>query len=254
MGKPLIQQRSGKGSPAYARPSHRFKVELEYREYDEIEKNSKLRGEVVGFVDDPARSGLLMDVRFENNEKRLLLAPEGMKVGDVIEVGAAADLGKGNVLPLSAIPDGAPIYGLECTPGDGGKLVRASGSCAFVVGREGDMVRVKLPSRSVKELDSRCRAQIGVVSGGGRGELPFATAGKKHYAMRARNLNWPDVRGVAMNAVSHPFGGKEHHRGRSSCVARGTPPGRKVGHLAARSTGRSSAAKDLLKKEQGTSL
>ncbi len=250
MGKPLIHQRRGKGSPAYTRPSSRFKADVEFRDYDEIEKNSKLRGEVIDFVDDPARSALLIDVRFENNERRLLLAPEGIKVGDVIEVGAAADLGVGNILPLYAIPDGAPVYDLECSPGDGGKLVRAAGACGFVVGKEGDVVFVRLPSKSVKPFDARCRAQIGVICGGGRSELPFATAGKKYYAMQARNLTWPNVRGVAMNAVSHPFGGKEHHRGRSSCVARGTPPGRKVGHLAARSTGRLSAAKQLLKKKE----
>jgi large subunit ribosomal protein L2 len=238
MGKRLIQQKLGKGSPSYRRPSSRCKVDLEYRNLDELEKNGKLSGEVVGFVDDPARTAILMEVKFDNNEMGLFIAPEGAMVGERIEVGVSAEVKPGNVLPLNSIPEGMPVYDIELTPGDGGRLVRSSGTTAFVVSHEGGIVTVRLPSKKLKLLDGRCRAQVGVICGGGRLEKPFLKAGKKFYAMGAMNRRWPNVRGVAMNPYNHPFGGKEHHKGRPSTVSRSTPPGRKVGHLASRRTGR----------------
>jgi large subunit ribosomal protein L2 len=238
MGKMLLQQRLGKGSPSYKRPSHRFKADVKYRKLDEAELKGKIYGQVASFVDDPARTAILMDIKFENGENILLLAPEGIKIGDIIEVGNNAVIDIGNVLPLILIPDGTPIYNIEITPGDGGKLARASGEAAFVVSREAGFVTVRLPSKRLKILDGRCRAEIGTISGGGRLDKPFVKAGKKYYAMQAQNRRWPNVRGVAMNPYNHPFGGKEHHKGRPSTVARSTPPGRKVGHLAARRTGR----------------
>lgn len=250
MGKPLLQQKRGKGSPAYRRPSHRFKAEFSHRPYDDIEKLSKMRGEVLEFVDDPARSTPLMRVLFENGECVFMLAPEGVKKGDTIETGAAANLSWGNVMPLSAIPDGLPVYALEVSPGDGGKLVRGAGNSAYIVSHEEGFVLVRLPSKFVKAFDARCRAQVGVLAGGGRLELPFMKAGKKYHAMHARNIRYPRVRGVAMNAVNHPFGGKEHHRGSSSCVSRNRPPGAKYGHLGARTVGRRTAAKDARKFEE----
>jgi large subunit ribosomal protein L2 len=238
MGKRLIQQKLGKGSPSYKRPSSRCKTDLEYRNLDELEKNGKLGGEVIGFVDDPARSAILMEVKFDNAEKSLFIAPEGAMIGERIEVGASAGVKPGNVLPLNAIPEGMPVYDIELSPGDGGRLVRSSGTSAFIVSHEGGIVTVRLPSKKLKMIDGRCRAQVGVICGGGRLEKPFLKAGKKFYAMGAMNRRWPNVRGVAMNPYNHPFGGKEHHKGRPSTVSRSTPPGRKVGHLASRRTGR----------------
>jgi large subunit ribosomal protein L2 len=90
-------------------------------------------------------------------------------------------------------------------------------------------------------LRPMCRAQIGVISGGGRLEKPLMKAGNSHYKFHAVNRRWPHNRGVKMSAYNHPFGGKQHHKGKSSCTSRGAPPGRKVGHIAARSTGRKKA-------------
>jgi len=238
MGKKLIQQKLGKGSPSYRRPSNRCKADVEYRSLDDIEKTGKLSGQIIDFIDDPARNALLMEVKFENNEKNILIAPEGAMIGEVIEVGVGAGLRFGNVLPLSSVPDGMPVYNIEITPGDGGRLVRTSGTTAFIVSHEAGFVTVRLPSKKLKILDGRCRAEIGVICGGGRLEKPFLKAGKRFHAMGAMNRRWPNVRGVAMNPYNHPFGGKEHHKGRGSSVSRSTPPGRKVGHLASRRTGR----------------
>lgn len=238
MGKRLNQQRRGSGSPSYRSPHSRYKVDLIYRTYDDVEKTSVLTGTVIGFLDDPGRDAILMEVRYENNETVHLLAPEGIALGDEIDIGAQGRLNPGSVLPLYRIPDGAYIFNLERHPGDGGKLVRAPGSFAVLVSREGDQVFVKLPSKTTLVLSNECRAQLGVISGGGRLEKPLMKAGAAHYKYRARNRLWPKVRGVHKAAYSHPHGGKQHHAGKPTTVSRGAPPGSKVGHIAARSTGR----------------
>ncbi|RLG19091.1 50S ribosomal protein L2 [Candidatus Micrarchaeota archaeon] len=250
MGKPLNQQRKGKGSPSFRRPSHRFKAKVEFRNYDSIEREGSLKGKVIELVDDPSRGPLLMRVQFENGESRMLIAPEGVYVGAIVESGRDAEVASGNILPLSKIPDGTPIYNIEAAMGDGGRFVRGCGTAAFVISHESNSVNVRLPSKSIKSFDPRCRAQVGVVCGGGHKEKPMLKAGKMYHIAKARNLQWPKVRGVAMNAVDHPFGGGQHHAGKPTTMARGTPPGRKVGHLAPRTTGRTSAAKETLKKSQ----
>ncbi len=243
MGKMLIQQKRGKGSSAYRRPSHRFFTRLTYRNYDEKERNAFVSGQITRFIDDPARTAILMEVKLETGEQLHLLAPEGARLGDTFQQGTTAQIAFGNVLPLSKIPEGIPIFNIEAHPGNGGIFVRSSGTSAYVVSREGNTVTVLLPSKKTKKLDASCRAQIGVICGGGRLEKPMLTAGANHHKMHARNMTWPNVRGVAMNAVAHPFGGKQHHPGRPTPVARTAPPGRKVGHIAARSTGRRKTVK-----------
>lgn len=238
MGKRLKQQRRGSGSPSYRSPGSRYKMDLEYRSYDDIEKAGAMSGTVMSFLDDPGRDALLMKIKYENNESGYLLAPEGIALGDEIDVGSQGRLVLGSVLPLYRVPDGAYIFNIERNAGDGGKLVKAPGSFATVVSREGRFVFVKLPSKVTIALSNECRVQIGVISGGGRGEKPLLKAGNAHYKYRTRNRLWPKVRGVHMAVYCHPHGGKQHHVGKPTTVARGTPPGGKVGHIAARSTGR----------------
>jgi len=244
MGKRLKQQRRG-SSPKYRSPGHRFNVNLTYRSYDDVEKTGVLKAQVMGILDDPGRDALLMKVKYENNESGYLIAPEGIAIGDSIEAGAQAKLKRGNVLPLYRIPDGAYIYNLERNPGDGGRLVKAPGSYANIVSREGGIVYVKLPSRNVKILSNECRAQLGIVCGGGRLEKPLLKAGNAFHKYKARNRLWPKVRGVHMAAYNHPHGGKQHHTGKPTTVSRSSPPGSKVGHIAARTTGRRTAKKAM---------
>jgi len=253
MGKLLKQQRRGKGSVAYRAPSHRYKAELCYRRLDEIERAGSMRGQVVSFVDDPSRGALLMNVLFEDGSAMCMLAPEGMAVGREIRTGASSQIGLGSCLPISKIPEGSMIYNIEMAPGDGGKLVRAPGSYATIVSREKDKAFVKLPSKHTLVLLGGCRAQIGVVCGGGRLEKPLLKAGANFYKKHAQNRKWPVNRGVHMSAYTHPFGGKQHHKGRGSMTSRNAPPGRKVGHIAARSVGRKKAhveEQKLAEKEQ----
>jgi large subunit ribosomal protein L2 len=238
MGKRLKQQKRGRGSPRYRAPHKRFKTDLAYRSYDDLEKTGVLSGKVVGLVDDPARTALLMKVVYENNESGFLLAPEGICVGDTVELGSQGRLTLGSVLPLYRMPDGAYIFNIERNPGDGGKMVKAPGSYANIVAKEGKIIYIKLPSKATVVLSNECRAQLGVVAGGGRLEKPMLKAGNQYHKMKARNRLWPVPRGVHQSAYNHPHGGKQHHVGKPTTVARSTPPGGKVGHIAARQTGR----------------
>ena len=224
--KTPIQQRFGKGGPAFRRPSHRFKVNLSY-------SGLEGKGYVEDFVEATERTGVLMKVKFENNSEALMLAPKGISTGSEIEVSENAKPSLGSVLPLEKIPDGTEIYNIEINPGDGGKLVRAAGTSAYVIAHEKEGVKVMLPSKQIRIFNPKCRAQIGRVAGSGRNEAPLMKAGKNYYRMKALNRMWPKNR-----LVKTKFGGKEHHRGKSSMVSRNAPPGAKHGHIAARRVGR----------------
>ncbi|MFP4530982.1 MAG: 50S ribosomal protein L2 [Halodesulfurarchaeum sp.] len=235
MGRRIQGQRRGRGSPTFRAPSHRYKADLSHK----AEEGDLLVGEVTDIEHDPARSAPVARIAFEDGDERLVLAPEGIGVGDRIEVGISAAIEPGNTLPLSEIPEGVQIVNVEAQPGDGGKYARASGVSADLVTHERDAAVVKLPSDEVKRLSPDCRATIGVVAGGGRTEKPFVKAGSKYHKMKSRGTKWPRVRGVAMNAVDHPFGGGgRQHPGRPKSVSKNAPPGRKVGDLGSRRTGR----------------
>lgn len=233
MGKSLIQQRRGKGSPTFRAPSHRYRGKVRYVPLSA----TTLVGRVVEILHDPGRTAPVARVKFENGVEKLIIAPEGLLVGEEVYVGPNAPVKIGNTLPLSKIPEGTYVYDIEGVPGDGGKYVRSGGTYALVVSREADRVIVQLPSGELKHFKPECRATIGVAAGGGRLEKPIVKAGKAYYIMKARNRFWPKPRGVKMNAVNHPHGGKEHHIGRPSTISRRAAPGQKVGHIAARRTG-----------------
>jgi len=237
MGRRIRGQRRGRGTPTFRAPSHRYKAELSHRK---IEDGDVVAGTVVGIEHDPARSAPVADIEFEDGDRRLVLAPEGVGVGDRIQVGVSASIEPGNTLPLAEIPEGVPVCNVEANPGDGGKFARASGVNAQLLSHDRNVAVVQLPSGEMKRLDPGCRATIGVVAGGGRTEKPMVKAGNKHHKMRTRGSGvWPRVRGVAMNAVDHPFGGGgRQHPGKPKSISRNSPPGRKVGDISSRRTGR----------------
>ena len=236
MGKRLRQQRRGKGSNAYTKPPKSGKVDafLPSRPSEQ----QLIEGEVMEFIDNPLHSAPLMRVHYSDNSEGVLIAPEGIHIGDKLQEGANASLALGNVLPLSNIKDGVFVCNVELRPGDGGKLARSSGAYATVVSHSENTVTLMLPSKHTIEVSGACRAEIGVAAGGGATTAPIMKAGKSHYMMHAINAKWPVNRGVKMNPVDHPFGGKQHHKGYSSMVSRNAPPGAKVGHIAARRVGR----------------
>jgi large subunit ribosomal protein L2 len=248
MGKRLKQQVRGKGTPKYRAPSHRFKVKVAYRPYDDLEKTGVITGEVMGFIDDPARSGIIASVKLDDSTQLDIIAPESLAIGDRIEIGANAKVDIGNIMPLYAIPDGTYVYNVEGHPGDGGKFIRAAGAYAIIVSKDNRFVYVKMPSKKIIMFDPDARAQVGVIAGGGLKDKPLLKAGNAFHKHRARRHLWPKNRGVKMSPFDHPFGGKQHHKGKSSSVGRNAPPGRKVGHIASRQTGR--GGKAIRKDEQ----
>ncbi len=236
MGKRLISQNRGKGTPTYRAPSHKYKADLQHVKTDE---GGTVKGKVICIEHDPARSAPIARVRFDNDTERLLLIPEGVALGDEIACGASAEIKQGNTLPLAEIPEGIPICNIENQPGDGGSFARSSGVYGILVAHDVHKTVVQLPSGEVKWLNPRCKATIGVVAGGGRIDKPFVKAGQKYHKMKSRAGKYPRVRGVAMNVVDHPFGGGGgQHPGRPKTVNRGAPPGMKVGSIAARRTGK----------------
>jgi large subunit ribosomal protein L2 len=233
MGKNLIQQKRGKGSSRYRAPSFNYKGKAAYGSYKVV------TGQVIDLIKCPGHTAPLMDIKYDNGEQVLLQAPEGIRVGATTANGEGAGIKDGNVLPLKSIPEGTAIYNIENLPGDGGKFVRSSGVFAKIVAKIGNRIVVLLPSKKEREFNPECRATVGIIAGQGRTEKPFLKAGFKYHAMRARNKRYPRVKGVAMNAVSHPFGGSSTcSKGKASTVSRDAPPGRKVGKIAARRTGR----------------
>jgi large subunit ribosomal protein L8e len=164
-----------------------------------------------------------------------------MYTGQYIYCGVKAQLQIGNVLPVGKIPEGTLICNVEYRNGDKGEFARASGTFATIIAQseDGKKTRIKLPSGIRKTIDSKARAMVGIVGGGGRTEKPMLKAGTKFWKFKARGRKcWPIVRGVAMNPVDHPHGGGNHqHLGSASTVGRKTSPGRKVGLIAARRTG-----------------
>ena len=238
MGRRIQGQRRGRGSSTFRAPSHRYKAELSHKK---SEDHDTIAGEVVGIEHDPARSAPLADIEFEDGDRRLVLAPEGVTVGETIQVGVSAEIKPGNTLPLSEIPEGVLVCNVESSPGDGGKFARSTGVSAQLMTHDRNVAVIQLPSGEVKRLNPECRATIGVVAGGGRTEKPFVKAGNKYHKMKARGTKYPRVRGVAMNAIDHPFGGGgRQHPGKPKSVSRDAPPGRKVGDIASKRTGRSS--------------
>ncbi len=235
MGKNLIQQRRGRVKGKFNAPSHRFRGKVKYHQ-----GTAKYQGVVEDIIHDPGRTAPLANVSLDSGKTILTIASEGMKIGDTVTfTNDKKEVGTGNVLPIGSIPEGVPLYNIELAPGDGGKLVRAGGSHATVVSHDPKRTVLQLPSGQFKTLDSSCRATIGVIAGGGRTDKPFLKAGKKSIAYRTRGKQYPTVRGVAMCAVSHPHGGGGHqHVGKPSTVKRSASPGRKVGSIAAKRTGR----------------
>jgi large subunit ribosomal protein L2 len=236
MGRRILGQRRGRGGSTFRAPSHRYKSDKQHRS---VEDDDVVAGTVVDVEHDPARSAPIARVEFDDGDQRLVLAPEGIGLGDRIQVGVSAEIKPGNTLPLAEIPEGVPVCNVEANPGDGGRFARASGTSADLITHDRNAAVVQLPSGEVKRLDPDCRATIGVVAGGGRTEKPYVKAGNKFHKMKTRGTKWPKVRGVAMNAVDHPFGGGgRQHPGKPKSISRNAPPGRKVGDISSRRTGR----------------
>ncbi len=238
MGKRLITQRRGRGTPRYRSPSHRFTSDAKYPLNKGVFKD-KIGGQIIDLVHDQGRNAPLAKILFENFDEKYMIAPEGVRVGQWIEIGENVSVDNGNVLPVGKMDEGTFIYNLELRPGDGGKLVRSAGTAASIISHEQDAghTYIRLPSKKIITVNSKSRATVGRVSGGGRKDKPMAHAGQAYYASKAKSKLYPIVSGNAMNACDHPHGGGRNPHNKPA-VARNTPPGAKVGHIAPKRTGR----------------
>ncbi len=167
-----------------------------------------LPAKVLSIEYDPNRSARIALVCYKDGEKRYIIAPNGIKVNDIIVAGEKQEISVGNTLPLRDIPLGVPIHNLELRKGCGAQMVRSAGSSAEIMAKEGNNAHVKLPSGEVRLVPLDCTATVGQVSNPEHEAIVLGKAG------RARWLGWRSfVRGVAMNPIDHPMGGGE---GRSS--------------------------------------
>jgi large subunit ribosomal protein L2 len=153
---------------------------------------------------DPNRSSRIALVIYQDGEKRYILATVGMKVGDMVTSGPAAEIRPGNSLPILNIPLGTVIHNVELYPGRGGQLVRSAGNSAQLVAKEGTMAQVRLPSGEVRYIDINCYATIGQVSNPDHANITVGKAGRNSWLGKR-----PSVRGIAMDPSSHPHGGGE---------------------------------------------
>ena len=238
MGKRLITQARGAGGPRYRASSHKWFGTITYP----APSSAAIRGEVLDIVHSAGHTAPLAVIRYEDGDEILISAPIGLQKNEIVWSGPGSPASLGCIVPIGEIPSGYPLCNLERIPHNGPELVRTSGSSAVVVGKEGGKVLVRLPSKHTVLLDSRCRATVGVIAGGGRTEKPWVRAGHKYHALHARGGKvFPKVSGVAQNSVDHPFGGSHRRSLGLPTTTRGwgVPPGRKVGLLRARRTGRS---------------
>lgn len=241
MGKRIIQQRRGRGTSTYRAHSFRFEGKLSYNTYN---KDGSMQGEIIDIIHCKGHSAPLLKVKYEDNKEALIPACEGAFIGQKISVNQKEDLGedkleKGNAYLLKNIPEGTDIYNIEMTPGDSGKLVKAGGSFATVVSHLKGFTKIMLPSKKEKMLNGSCRAFVGSISGGNRLDKPFMKAGLKAMNKAKKNKLYPVVSGVAMSTVDHPHGGtRSLRKGRPTIAPKNAPPGRKVGMVRPRHTGR----------------
>jgi len=175
-----------------------------YRIIDFKRDKDGIRAKVSAIEYDPNRSANIALLTYLDGEKRYIIAPEGLNVGDFVESGENADIKPGNALPLKNIPVGTVIHNIELKPGKGGQLVRAAGISAQLMAKEGDYAQVRLPSGEVRMIRLNCKATIGVVGNHDHENVSIGKAGRKRW-MGIR----PTVRGVVMNPVDHPHGGGE---------------------------------------------
>ncbi|MDE5736975.1 MAG: 50S ribosomal protein L2 [Oscillospiraceae bacterium] len=200
-----LKKKSGRNS--YGRITVRHRGGGNRRKYRVIDfKRDKeaMDAKVLTLEYDPNRSAFIALVQYEDGEKRYILAPHGLKVGDVVRAGADADIKAGNALKLIDIPVGTFIHAIELYPGKGAQLVRSAGNMAQLMGKEGGYALIRLPSGEMRKVPINCKASIGQVSNIDHENVNYGKAGRK------RHMGWrPTVRGSVMNPCDHPHGGGE---------------------------------------------
>jgi large subunit ribosomal protein L2 len=200
------------GRNAYGRKTSRHRgggAKRKYRVVDFKRDKDGIPARVAQIEYDPNRSARIALLHYRDGEKRYILCPNDLSVGDTVVSGPGSDVKPGNTMPLGTIPVGTMVHAVELKPGAGAKIVRSAGTAAQIMAREGGFVNLRLPSGEVRKIHLDCRATVGVV---GNAEHELIRIGKAG-ASRHRGIR-PQTRGAAMNPVDHPHGGGE---GKSKC-------------------------------------
>ncbi len=229
MGKRIISQARGKGGPTYRVRKQAYIYKIKYPSTSGV-------GEIVSIIHSAAHSAPLLKISL-NKSSFYIPAFNKAFVGQKIAV-SGANPKEGDIDSLKNIPLGSRVYNLERNPGDGGKMMRVAGTSAVLLKKEKSSALILMPNKHEVSLNEECRATIGVIAGDGRMLKPFVTAGRKHFKMKARNKLWPRTSAVKVNAIDHPFGSGRGKRIKSKIAKRNAPPGRRVGHLRPRRTGK----------------
>ena len=203
----LVPMSNKSGRNSYGRITVRHRGGGNRRKYRIIDfKRDKfgVAAEVLTLEYDPNRSAHIALVKYEDGEKRYIIAPAGLKVGDKVMAGPEADIKPGNALPLINIPTGTFVHNVELYPGRGGQLARAAGNAAQLMAKEGPYALLRLPSGELRNVPNGCMATVGVVGNTDHENVKVGKAGRK------RHMGWrPTVRGSVMNPNDHPHGGGE---------------------------------------------
>jgi large subunit ribosomal protein L2 len=224
--KSLVGPRPQKaGRNVYGRITTRHKGgghKRQYRVVDFRREKDGIPAKVASIEYDPNRSARIALLHYVDGEKRYILAPQGLRVGDLISSGTGAEIRPGNALPLANIPVGTVVHAVELRPGGGAKMARSAGTGVQLVAKESGFAQLRLPSGEIRRVDLRCRASVGQVGNPEHELVSLGKAGRKRW-LGVR----PTTRGVAMNPVDHPLGGGE---GKSSGGRHPTSPwGKKEG-------------------------
>ena len=203
----LVSMSKTAGRNAQGRITSRHRgggVKRKYRIIDLKRDKDNIPARVKAIEYDPYRTAYIALLSYADGEKRYIIQPNGLKVGDVIESGSDADIKVGNALMLADIPVGTTVHNIEMTPGKGGQIARSAGSSAQLMAKEGKYAQLRLPSGEFRLVNQRCKATIGQVGNISHELITLGKAGKSRYLG-----NRPHVRGSAMNPVDHPHGGGE---------------------------------------------
>ena len=229
MGKRIIQQRRGRGTNTYKARRKTFRFRLKYP------RELSGDGTAIKLFNSGAHTAPLAEIKYSEGTF-YMPAFKGLTEGQKINFDKKIE--NGNILKLKDIPIKTQIYNIESRPGDGGIFIKSAGSSAIVNRVIGKNIFVLMPSKKEKKFNQDCRANIGVVAGAGRLDKPIIKAGKKYYIKKSKNKLWPRTSALKMNAVDHPFGSGRGKNPKSKIAKRNAPPGRKVGLLRPRRTGK----------------
>jgi large subunit ribosomal protein L2 len=175
-----------------------------YRRIDFKRNKDGVPATVMALEYDPNRSARIALLQYADGEKRYILAPLGLKVGDQVQSGPGAEIRPGNAMPLADMPVGTTVHNVELNPGQGGSMVRSAGTAAQLMAKEGRYALLRLPSGEIRRVLSQCRATVGQVGNVEHENITIGKAGRNRWLGRR-----PTVRGVVMNPVDHPHGGGE---------------------------------------------